>query len=238
MTGLSTHEGDISAAIRDRLVLALDVGGLDDAVAIARKLQPWFATVKVGSELFAEAGPHAVAAMRDLGFDIFLDLKLHDIPNTVERAARAHARRGIRFFTMHASGGVAMLEAGITGLRDGAHDAGHAEPIALGVTVLTSDTDTSPFSERLGWAAAAKCGGVVCSAHELGAIATLAPGMATMVPGVRLPDSDAGDQARVGTPGDVVAHGGTWLVIGRTVTAAPDPVAAATAVHASISYRT
>ncbi|MFZ4515186.1 MAG: orotidine-5'-phosphate decarboxylase [Acidimicrobiia bacterium] len=226
---------DSAVSARDRMVLALDVGGLDEALAIAQRLAPWFATVKVGSELYAESGPRAIDALQDLGFQIFLDLKLHDIPNTVERAARAHARRGLAFCTFHACGGVAMLQAGIAGLEQGARDAGVAAPVALGVTVLTSDIDTSPFGERLSWAAKAGCGGVVCSGQELPEIRRDYPMLGTMVPGVRLAGGEAGDQARVATPDGVIAAGGDWLVIGRAVTGASDPEAAATEVSALIA---
>jgi len=219
-----------SVPVRDRLALALDVGGLDDALAIAERVAPWFGIVKVGSELYAEAGAAAVERFQALGFKIFLDLKLHDIPNTVERAARVHARRGIAFCTFHACGGVPMLQAGIEGLQAGAADAGLAEPVALGVTVLTSDTDTSPFAERLSWAAKAGCGGVVSSGLELPQIRAEYPDLGTMVPGVRLAGGAVGDQARVTTPDGVVRAGGDWLVIGRAVTGANDPEAAAQAV--------
>ncbi len=219
---------------RDRLVLALDVGGLAAAEALATRVTEWFATVKVGMELYAEAGPAAVDRMHELGFRVFLDLKLHDIPNTVGRAARVHGRRGVEFLTLHAAGGEAMLRAGVEGLADGARDAGRAEPIALGVTVLTSEADTSAFPARLDAAAAAGCGGVVCSALEVATVRAAYPHLATMVPGVRLPGDDVGDQVRVATPAAVVASGGDWLVIGRAVTAAPDPEAAATRIADAI----
>jgi orotidine-5'-phosphate decarboxylase len=213
---------------RERLVLALDVGGLAEAEALARRMSEWFSTVKVGMELYAEAGPAAVDRMHELGFRVFLDLKLHDIPNTVGRAARVHGRRGVEFLTLHAAGGEPMLRAGVEGLAEGARDTGRADPIVLGVTVLTSDADTSVFPTRLAAAAAAGCGGVVCSALEVGTVRTTYPHLATMVPGVRMPGDDIGDQVRVATPATVVASGGDWLVIGRAVTASSDPEGAAT----------
>lgn len=228
MSVLPSHDPSVPA--RDRLVLALDVGGLDAATAMARRLEPWFATVKVGMELYAESGMAAVDALRALGFRIFLDLKLHDIPNTVERAARVYGRAGVNFFTLHACGGVAMLEAGVEGLAAGAATAGVEAPIALGVTVLTSETDTSPFRERLSWAAKAGCGGVVSSGLELPRIRAEYSDLGTMVPGVRLAGGETGDQARVATPDSVIAAGGDWLVIGRAVTAAEDPEKAAEAI--------
>jgi orotidine-5'-phosphate decarboxylase len=219
-------------APRDRLVLALDVGGLDDAVALARRLEPWFPTVKVGVELYAEAGPVAFDALHAEGFRIFADLKLHDIPNTVARAARVHGRRGVEFLNFHAAGGVEMLRAGVDAFHDGASDAGFDTPVALGVTVLTSDPDVNAFSMRLEICVAAGCDGVVCSAFEAPTVHDA--GLRSMVPGVRLAGSSADDQARVATPRDAVEAGANWLVIGRTVTGAADPERAAADVIAEV----
>ena len=218
---------------KDRLVLALDVGGIEEALAIAQDLAPFFSIAKVGIELYAEAGPDAFAAVHDLGFSVFADLKLHDIPNTVNRTARVLGRMGVEFLNFHAAGGVEMMKAGIEGLHEGAAAANAKVPIALGVTVLTSNPDASAFPERLQAAADAGCDGVVCSALEIGLAQSA--GLRTMVPGVRLAGSDAGDQSRVATPGEAVRSGADWLVIGRTVTAAPDPVAAAAQVLAEVS---
>jgi orotidine-5'-phosphate decarboxylase len=211
-------------AARERLVLALDVSDLDEAVALARRLTPWFATTKVGYELYAAAGPAAFDALHDLGLRVFADLKLHDIPTTVERGARAIGRRGVDFLNFHAAGGVEMLRAGVEGLRAGASDAGHPPPVALGVTVLTSEADTSAFVPRLDAARDAGCDGVVCSAFEIAAVH--AAGLRTMVPGLRRAGSGADDQARVATPADAAAAGADWMVIGRTVTGASDPESA------------
>ncbi len=218
---------------KDRLVLALDVGGIEEALAIAQDLAPFFSIAKVGIELYAEAGPDAFAAVHDLGFSVFADLKLHDIPNTVNRTARVLGRMGVEFLNFHAAGGVEMMKAGIEGLHEGATAANAEVPIALGVTVLTSNPDVSAFPERLQAAADAGCDGVVCSALEIGLAQSA--GLRTMVPGVRLAGSGAGDQSRVATPGEAVRSGADWLVIGRTVTAAPDPVAAAAQVLAEVS---
>jgi orotidine-5'-phosphate decarboxylase len=217
-------------AVRDRLALALDVGGPDEGEAMARRLAPWFGIAKVGLELYAESGPDVFDRLRALELAIFADLKLYDIPTTVERAARALGRRGVDFLNFSAAGGTAMLEAGVAGLADGARDAGHPDPVALAVTVLTSDPDASAFDDRLESAVAAGCGGVVCSAHEIATVKSRAPGLATMVPGVRLAGGAHHDQARVATPADAFARGATWLVIGRAVTAADDPEAAAESV--------
>ena len=216
--------------VRDRLALALDVGGPGDAEAFARRLGPWFGIAKVGMELYAEAGPDIIERLRVLGLSVFADLKLYDIPNTVERAARALGRRGVDYLNFPAAGGEAMLAAGVRGLADGARAGGHPPPKALAVTVLTSDADVSAFDARLDAAVAAGCDGVVCSAHEVVRVKERAPGFGTMVPGIRLPGASQDDQARVATPADAIERGADWLVIGRAVTAAADPETTAEAI--------
>jgi len=217
---------------RDRLVLVLDVGGLDDARDLSRRLLPWFGTAKVGYELYAEAGPAAFDALHDLGLRVFADLKLYDIPNTVARGARALGRRGVEFLNFHAAGGVPMLRAGVEGLREGARDGGHDEPVALGVTVLTSEVSTDAFEERLSWSRDAGCDGVVCSAFEAARARDV--GLESMVLGIRLPGGDVHDQARVASPDEAITRGASWLGIGRAVTASPDPEATAAEVHALV----
>jgi orotidine-5'-phosphate decarboxylase len=217
---------------RDRLVLVLDVGGLTDARALARRLAPWFGTVKVGVELYAEAGPEAFDSFHADGFRVFADMKLHDIPNTVARAARVFGRRGVDFLNFHAVGGREMLRGGVEALRDGAREGGHAPPIALGVTVLTSDSDARAVPERLDLCMDAGCDGVVCSAWEVDLARER--GLRTMVPGIRRSGDPVGDQARVATPSEAIARGADWLVIGRSVTAADDPEAAAVAITAEV----
>jgi orotidine-5'-phosphate decarboxylase len=216
--------------VRGRLALALDVGGPAEAEAMARRLAPWFGIAKVGLELYAESGPEIFERLRGLELSIFADLKLYDIPTTVERAARALGRRGVDFLNFAAVGGTAMLEAGVAGLAEGARAAGRRPPVALAVTVLTSDADVSAFDDHLESAVVAGCGGVVCSAHEIATVKSRAPELATMVPGIRLAGGPRHDQARVATPADAFARGATWLVIGRAVTAADDPEAAAESV--------
>jgi orotidine-5'-phosphate decarboxylase len=223
----------VDERVRERLVLVLDVGGLAEALPLVERLSPWFATAKVGVELYAEAGPAAFDAVHEAGLRVFADLKFHDIPNTVGRAARTLGRRGVDFLNFHAAGGVDMLRAGVEGLGEGAQEAGHEPPVALGVTVLTSETDTSQFAPRLAAAKEAGCDGVVCSAYEIAD--ARAVGLRTLVPGLRLAGSDANDQARVATPGDATARGADWLVIGRTVTAAADPEVAAAQVAAEVA---
>ena len=218
---------------RDHLVLALDVGELSSALAIAEQLLPFFGIAKVGYELYAEAGPDAFDALRDKGFRVFADMKLHDIPNTVERAARVFGRRGVEFLNFHTAAGEAALRAGVDGFADGARVAGLAPPIALGVTVLTSDPDTGALEARMQLARDAGCDGVVCAGPDIPLARARA--LRTMVPGIRPAGVDADDQARVDTPGDAIARGADWLVIGRAVTAAPQPVKAAEQVTRDVS---
>jgi orotidine-5'-phosphate decarboxylase len=217
---------------RDRLALALDVDDLAAAVALADRLRPWFGVVKVGLELFTGYGPAAVEALAAPDRRVFLDLKLHDIPTTVGRAARQAGRLGAGFVTLHTAGGADMLRAGVEGLAAGAAERGAPPPVALGVTVLTSDPDASAFPARLEAAVAGGCGGVVCSVRELPVVKEH-PTLLSVVPGIRLPGGSADDQARVGTPAEAIAAGADLLVIGRAVTAAPDPEAAAAALAAA-----
>jgi orotidine-5'-phosphate decarboxylase len=218
---------------RDHLAIALDVGDLATALVVAEQVQPWFGVAKVGFELYAEAGPAAFDALRDKGFRVFADLKLHDIPNTVGRAARVLGRRGVDFLNFHAAGGADMLRAGVEGLAEGAREGGHAPPVSLAVTVLTSDPNVDALPERMRVAAASGCAGVVCAGTDV-ALAR-ASGLRTMVPGIRPAGAARDDQARVDTPADAIARGADWLVIGRPVTRADDPAAAAAEVAREVA---
>jgi orotidine-5'-phosphate decarboxylase len=215
--------------VRERLVLALDVADLDAATALARHLKPWFAVVKVGLELYVAEGPAAVAAFTGEGFDVFVDLKLHDIPTTVRRAARAIARTGARYATVHAAGGADMLAAAADGFLEGA-DAGRDVPtIGLAITVLTSDAEApgALVVERAALARAAGLRGVVCALAEVAAVRAAVPGMITVVPGMRPIGVARDDQHRAGTPEDAWRAGADLLVIGRAVTTAEDPAESA-----------
>ena len=221
---------------RERLAIALDVDEWQLAEALVRRVDRWFGIAKVGLELYAAAGPDCVARLHDLGMRVFADLKLYDIPTTVERAARVLGRRGVDFLNVPAALGGPALEAGVRGVARGAHEAGLPPPVALGVTVLTSEPDADAFDERLEVVVSAGCHGVVCSAFEVGA--AHARGLRAMVPGVRFAGQDAHDQARVTTPADAAARGADWLVIGRAVTRATDPESAARAVADAVRDHT
>jgi orotidine-5'-phosphate decarboxylase len=201
---------------------------------------------KVGSQLFTAEGPRAVTKLADLGFDIFLDLKFHDIPNTVAHAVAAAVRLPrVRLMTLHASGGLAMMRAAREAAGAGAKK---NRPALLAVTVLTSFDE--PTLREIGMegslgsrvvalarlARTAGMDGVVCSALEAPAVRReLGPEFKILVPGVRPASAAANDQSRVATPGDAVRAGADYLVVGRPITAAADPRAAARAIVAEIA---
>jgi orotidine-5'-phosphate decarboxylase len=215
--------------LKSRLALALDVDDVVVALRLARELQPWFGVAKVGLELFTAAGPDAIGSLQALGYDIFLDLKLHDIPTTVGRAAEVVGVYGVRYLTLHAMGGVPMLRAGVEGFHRGAARAGLQRPTALAVTVLTSDADAPPHivPKRVQVALEAGCDGLVCGAPDVVDVRQLAPRLTVVVPGTRLAGTDTHDQARTDTPAAALVAGADLLVVGRAVTASPDRRAAA-----------
>jgi orotidine-5'-phosphate decarboxylase len=222
-------------AARDRLAISLDVASLDEALELAAQVSPWFGVAKVGLELYSAAGPAAVDPLRELGMDVFCDLKLHDIPTTVGRAARVLGRLGVTYLNFHAAGGVDMLRAGVNGVFEGARDTGRHTPVPLAVTVLTSDPDATAFDARLAAAIEAGCGGVVCSVHEIARVKRARHDFLAVVPGVRLDDGERHDQARVGSPTQAASAGADVLVVGRLVSAAADRRAAARQVHQSVA---
>jgi len=226
---------EVDPAIRDRLALALDVDDLVAAIRLGRGLKDYFGVAKIGLELYSAAGPEAIGAIADLGYKIFLDLKLHDIPTTVGKAARVLGAVGVNYLTMHAHGGVDMLQAGVQGLEEGARNAGLEQPQSLAITVLTSDGDAPPhiMPKRVMLAAEAGCSGIVCAVGDLEEAHHYAPRLTRVTPGIRLPGDTVDDQARAAAPADALAGGADLLVIGRAVTRADDPIAAARRVHES-----
>jgi orotidine-5'-phosphate decarboxylase len=232
-----TATNQVAASVRSRLVLALDV---DDAVAasrLANELRPWFGVAKVGLELYSAVGPSIVQELIDGGYRVFLDLKMADIPATVNRAATVLGALGVSYLTFHAFAGPAVLRAGVEGLADGAEKAGLAEPCALAVTILTSDPDAPPhiLGKRVAAAVESGCAGVVCAASDVREAKQLAPRLLTAVPGIRPAGDPAYDQVRTATAPEAIAAGANLLVVGRAVTAAPDRPAAAAALADSIA---
>ncbi|HEX9994124.1 MAG TPA: orotidine-5'-phosphate decarboxylase [Acidimicrobiales bacterium] len=226
-----------AADVRDRLALALDLDDLVAALRVAKELRPWFGTAKVGLELYTAVGPDAIGALADLGYDVFLDLKLHDIPNTVHKAAKVLGALGASYVTFHAHGGVEMLRAGVDGLCEGAERAGLPAPVAVAVTVLTSDRDAPPHivPKRVRIAVEGGCKGIVCAAEDAKEARTYAPRLTVVVPGIRPAGTAHHDQARAATPKEALAAGADVLVVGRAVTAAPDRAAAAQALVAELA---
>lgn len=231
--------GDPRSA-RDRLILALDVPTPDEALALAGRFRGRLAWAKVGTELFTAAGPSLVRQLEDRGLKIFLDLKFHDIPNTVARAAAAATELGVAMFNVHASGGREMMAGAVEAAHSRALALGVVPPLVIAVTVLTSiDQETlnrevglaggvADHVERLALAARdAGCDGVVASPLEVERIkAACGPTFVTVTPGVRPRGNDAGDQRRTLTPGEALQAGSDYLVVGRPITRALDSVAA------------
>lgn len=223
-------------------IVALDVPDAGSALALVRQLGDSCGFYKVGGELFTACGPSVVEALRKEGKQVFLDLKFHDIPNTVRSASRSAASSGASLISVHAIGGRAMISAAVEG-------AGHGCGV-LAVTVLTS-LDQSALSEALGRpvvsvsdevsrlarvAREADAHGVVCSGHEAARISAEHQGrLATLVPGVRLPGDSVNDQSRVVTPAAAAIAGATYVVLGRTVTGASEPMKAMSRILAELS---
>ncbi len=227
-----------------RLITALDVPDADSALALARNLGPAGGFVKVGLELFSAAGPGVVADLRGLGRDIFLDLKYHDIPNTVASAARQAARMGAALCTIHAGNGRASLQAAAAALAEAPVAPGGRRPALLAVTVLTSLSagdleEVAPgggsLADRvarlatLAWESG--CDGLVCSAADLPDLRrVVGPAPLVVTPGIRPASGSADDQKRIATPRQAAEAGADFLVIGRPVTGAADPAAALAAI--------
>ena len=219
-------EENVPLEIKSRLALALDVDDLIDARRLAGSLFDFFGTVKVGLELYTAAGPDSVGVFTEAGFNVFCDLKLHDIPTTVHKAARVVGAVGARWVTAHASGGEEMLKAAVDGLREGAESVGLPTPGVLGVTVLTSDTvkNEETIVSRCETALKAGCEGIICAAPDLESTSRFSDKLIRVVPGLRLPGGDSHDQARVATPMEAISGGADMLVIGRMVTEAENPI--------------
>jgi orotidine-5'-phosphate decarboxylase len=216
------------AQVSTQVILALDFDRLEDARTLVKETRGLVSIYKVGSILFTGSGPEVVDVVKANGGRVFLDLKFHDIPNTVRGAVRAAATLGVSMLTVHASGGADMMRGALEGAREGADLSGNESPAVVGVTMLTSHAgggDTlGRVMELAGSAAEAGIEGVVCSVLEVGKVKEMfGDRLMAVVPGIRLSDQARDDQARVGTPAQAVRDGADYIVVGRSVTKAPDP---------------
>lgn len=222
-----------------RVIVALDFPSSSEALGFVARLLPQECRLKIGFELFTSAGPALVETLVQKGFDIFLDLKFHDIPNTVARACAAAARLGVWMLNVHTLGGYEMLQAARTAI-----DKSTRRPLLIGVTLLTShrvqdivamgfSADASAEVVRLaGLAKQAGLDGVVSSAHEAAALrAVYGPNFCLVTPGIRLEADSEDDQQRVLSPGAALQAGADYLVIGRPITRAPNPIAVLTEIN-------
>lgn len=229
--------------MNSRVIVALDYADANSAMALVERLEPASCKLKIGKELFTAAGPAFVAAMARRGFDVFLDLKFHDIPSTVAQACKSAAALGVWMLNVHALGGRAMLDAAREAI-----DGTTTRPRLIAVTVLTSMTEADLREVGIEAAApeavmklsrlAAQCrlDGVVCSAHEAQAIrGRLGDDFLRVTPGIRLPEDAAGDQKRIMTPQSAMACGASYLVIGRSVTRAAEPLAVLARINREIA---
>ncbi len=229
------------------IIVALDVPTADQAIALAERVAPAVGAFKIGSELFTAAGPDIVRRIRATGAAVFLDLKFHDIPNTVAKAVASAVRLDVQMLTIHTSGGPAMMKAAEESAQKTADACGHPAPLVLGVTVLTSmdgaelssvglNANVGQQVERLAsLAATSGLRGLVCSPLEIAGLRQLLPGSVQLVtPGIRGPGDAAGDQKRTLSASEALAAGANWLVIGRPIYAAPDPRAAAERIRQSL----
>lgn len=235
----SAGPGDASVvaeSVRRRLVLPLDVDDLVTADRLARLVRDQFGVVKVGLELYSAAGPDAISMFVSRGFRVFADLKLCDIPTTVNHAARVMGALGVDYLTVHAFGGTDMVRAAVEGLAEGAGAVGADDPEVLAVTVLTSDAGAPDhiLPKRVAVAIEAGAGGIVCAGTDAAEARQYGPRLTIAVPGIRPEGTPVHDQARRVTPTQAVQAGADLLVVGRPVTQADDPRAAAAALAAEV----
>lgn len=228
-----------------RLIVVLDYPDLNSALAMADTLDPRLCRVKVGKELYTRAGPEVLRALKSRGFEVFLDLKYHDIPNTVAQAVLAAAEAGVWMVNVHASGGARMMMAARDALNKISPE---SRPLLIGVTVLTSMSQeelnalgvSGSLQEQVirlaGLAKDSGLDGVVCSALEAQRIKQVCgPEFVTVTPGIRPAGSSANDQTRIMTPEQAIRSGADYLVVGRPITAASDPMDATKRILAEIA---
>ncbi len=234
--------------MQNPIIAALDVPTAEQALKLAHEIAPVVGAFKIGKELFTSAGPDIVRRVRDTGAAVFLDLKFHDIPNTVAHAVAAAVRLDVQMLTVHTSGGRAMMQAAEQAAQATVQASGRAAPLVLGVTVLTShdagslaeigcEPNVGQQVERLArLAVQSGLRGLVCSPLELAALRRMLPAAVQLVtPGIRTGTEKADDQKRTLTPRAAMAAGASWLVIGRPIYAATNPRLAADAILASLA---
>jgi orotidine-5'-phosphate decarboxylase len=234
--------------MRNPIIAALDVPTAEQALKLAEEIAPAVGAFKIGSELFTAAGPDIVRRVRATGASVFLDLKFHDIPNTVAKAVTSAVQLDVQMLTVHTSGGVDMLKAAEQAAEEVAWKFGHTPPLVLGVTVLTSltagalrevglDVNVEYQVHRLA-SVATKAGlrGLVCSPLEVAKLRTfIPPNMQLVTPGIRFGTEKADDQKRTMSPKEAISAGANWLVVGRPIYAAENPRAAAETILSSLS---
>lgn len=227
----------VAPEIRESLAIAFDVDDLVEARRLAKELQPYFGVVKIGLELFTAVGPDIIGIIADQDFKVFLDIKLHDAPSTVGRAARVMGSLGVSYLTLHAFGGAPMLRAGVEGLSEGAARAGLDSPTALAVTILTGDSEAPPYilGNRVRTAVEGGCQGIVCSAPDVREAKQLAPRLQMVVNGIRPNGAPEDEYQTAATPEAAVEAGADLLVLGRAITGADDRVKAAEELIASLA---
>jgi len=234
--------------MQNPIIVALDVPEMEAALRLAEQLATTVGAFKIGSELFTSAGPEIVRRIRATGAAVFLDLKFHDIPNTVAKAVAAATRLDVQMLTIHTSGGLEMMRAAEQSAQQTALRSGRNAPLVLGVTVLTSmdsyslseiglEENVGRQVERLaGLAATAGLRGLVCSPLEIAALRQLLPTKLQLVtPGIRTGTEKADDQKRTLSPREAIEAGADWLVIGRPIYAAENPCSAAEKILASLT---
>ena len=240
----TAHSPDVK--IDPRIVVALDYADAASALKLVQDLDPTLCRVKVGKELFTAAGPQLVETLVNNGFAVFLDLKFHDIPNTVAKACEAAARLGVWMLNVHASGGIAMMQAAREGVEK-TKPSGH-NPLLIAVTVLTS-MDQAALNQigvkgnlqdqvlnLASLTQQAGLDGIVCSAQEAPILrSTLGKEFCLVTPGIRPANASADDQSRIVTPAQAMRLGASYLVIGRPITQAPNPLLALESIHQEIS---
>ena len=233
--------------MQNPIIVALDVPTAEQAVTLAQQVAPAVGAFKIGSELFTAAGPDIVRKIRATGASVFLDLKFHDIPNTVAKAIASATRLDVQMITIHTSGGLTMMQAAEESAQKTAAQAGLNAPLILGVTVLTSmeSSDLEGVGVNVGvghqvgrlaqLAARAGLRGLVCSPLEVAGLKQILPAhMQFVTPGIRTGEDAVGDQKRTLSAKEAMAAGSRWLVIGRPIYAAPNPRAAAEKIRESL----